>query len=60
MGQLTKSYNEQVQYYDEALQDYVKSYQYDHDNVETIRCQGRFEQAHEQTIKGLWVMRYGV
>jgi len=38
MGQLTKSYNEQVEYYSEALQDYVKSYEYDHDNVETIRC----------------------
>ncbi len=38
MGQLTKSYNEQVEYYNEALQDYVKSYEYDHDNVETIRC----------------------
>jgi tetratricopeptide (TPR) repeat protein len=38
MGQLTKSYNEQVEYYNEALHDYVKSYDYDHDNVETIRC----------------------
>ena len=37
MGQLTKSYNEQVEYYYEALHDYVKSYEYDHDNVETIR-----------------------
>jgi tetratricopeptide (TPR) repeat protein len=37
MGQLTKSYNEQVEYYNEALHDYVKSYEYDHDNVETIR-----------------------
>jgi len=38
MGQLTKSYNEQVEYYNEALRDYVKSYEYDHDNIETIRC----------------------
>jgi tetratricopeptide (TPR) repeat protein len=38
MGQLTKSYNEQVEYYNEALHDYVRSYGYDHDNVETIRC----------------------
>jgi tetratricopeptide (TPR) repeat protein len=37
MGQLTKSYNEQVEYYDEALHDYTKSYEYDHDNVEAIR-----------------------
>ncbi|HTB24122.1 MAG TPA: hypothetical protein VK711_02070 [Puia sp.] len=38
MGQLTKSYNEQVEYYNEALHDYVKSYEYDRDNMETIRC----------------------
>ncbi len=38
MGQLTKSYNEQVENYNEALQDYGKSYEYDNDNVETIRC----------------------
>jgi tetratricopeptide (TPR) repeat protein len=37
MGQLTRSYNEQVQYYDKALHDYVKSYEYDHDNEEAIR-----------------------
>ncbi len=38
MGQLTKSYNEQVEYYNEALHDYVKSYEYDRDNVEAIQC----------------------
>jgi tetratricopeptide (TPR) repeat protein len=37
MGQLTKSYNEQVEYYNEALHDYGKSYEYDHDNLETIQ-----------------------
>ncbi len=39
MGQLTKSYNEQVEYYNYALHDYAKSYEYDRDNMETIRCQ---------------------
>jgi len=38
MGQLTKSYNEQVEYYNDALHDYAKSYEYDRDNMETIRC----------------------
>ena len=38
MGQLTKSYNEQVEYYNDALHDYTKSYEYDRDNMETIRC----------------------
>jgi tetratricopeptide (TPR) repeat protein len=38
MGQLTKSYNEQVEYYNNALHDYAKSYEYDRDNMETIRC----------------------
>jgi tetratricopeptide (TPR) repeat protein len=38
MGQLTKSYNEQVEYYNDALRDYAKSYEYDRDNMETIRC----------------------
>jgi len=38
MGQQTKSYNELVEYYHEALNDYNKSYEYDHENTETIRC----------------------
>jgi len=38
MGQLTKSYNERVEYYNNALHDYAKSYEYDRDNMETIRC----------------------
>ncbi len=37
MGQLTKSYNEQVKNYDAALKDYARSYEYDNDNMETIR-----------------------
>jgi tetratricopeptide (TPR) repeat protein len=38
MGQLTKYYNEQVRNYNDALKDYTKSYEYDNDNLETIRC----------------------
>ena len=38
MGQLTRSYNEQVKNYNDALKDYAKSYEYDNDNMETIRC----------------------
>jgi hypothetical protein len=38
MGQQTKSYNEQIEYYHNALNDYTKSYEYDSDNLETIRC----------------------
>lgn len=37
MGQLTRSYNEQVKNYLDALKDYAKSYEYDNDNLETIR-----------------------
>ena len=37
MGQLTKSYNEQIENYNKALKDYAKSYEYDNNNVETIR-----------------------
>jgi tetratricopeptide (TPR) repeat protein len=38
LGQLTKSYNEQISNYNNALKDYTKSYEYDNDNLETIRC----------------------
>jgi tetratricopeptide (TPR) repeat protein len=38
LGQLTRSYNEQVKNYNDALKDYTKSYEYDSDNMETIRC----------------------
>ncbi|HEY4965509.1 MAG TPA: hypothetical protein VII28_03880 [Puia sp.] len=38
LGQLTRSYNEQVRNYHDALKDYAKSYEYDSDNMETIRC----------------------
>ena len=38
LGQLTRSYNEQVKNYHDALNDYTKSYEYDNDNMETIQC----------------------
>ena len=44
MGQLTKSYNEQVENYNDALRDYTKSYEYDNDNMETIRCRADFNE----------------
>ena len=51
MGQLTKSYNEQVRNYHDALDDYGKSYEYDNDNLETIRCRadlyGRMDRSAE-------------
>jgi hypothetical protein len=37
MGQLTKSYNKQVEYNHDALRDYSKSYEYDKDNMEAIQ-----------------------
>ena len=37
MGQLTRSYNEQVRNYNDALKDYNKSCEYDKDNMEAIR-----------------------
>ena len=38
LGQLTRSYNEQVRDYSDALKDYNKSYEYDNDNTEAIQC----------------------
>ncbi|MEJ0082411.1 MAG: tetratricopeptide repeat protein [Puia sp.] len=37
MGQLTRSYNEQIENYNKALKDYATSYGYDNNNIETIR-----------------------
>jgi tetratricopeptide (TPR) repeat protein len=37
MGQLTKSYNEQIENYNKAIKDYAKSYEYDNNNLEAIR-----------------------
>jgi len=53
MGQLTKSYNEQVKNYNNALQDYGKSYEYDNDNMETIRCRADLFRRMNRNIKAL-------
>ncbi|MBS1600852.1 MAG: hypothetical protein JST75_21710 [Bacteroidetes bacterium] len=53
MGQLTKSYNEQVKNYSDALQDYGKSYEYDNDNMETIRCRADLFRRMNKNIKAL-------
>ena len=53
MGQLTRSYNEQVKNYGDALQDYVKSYEYDNDNMETIRCRAELYQRMDRKIEAL-------
>ncbi len=37
MGRLTRSYNEQIENYNKALNDYAKSYKYDNNNIEAIR-----------------------
>ena len=53
MGQLTKSYNEQVRYYHEALDDYGKSYEYDNDNMETIRCRADLYKRMNRNVEAL-------
>src|SRR5450432_47622 len=53
MGQLTKSYNEQVRNYHEALKDYGKSYEYDNDNMETIRCRADLYRRMNRNVEAL-------
>jgi tetratricopeptide (TPR) repeat protein len=53
MGQLTKSYNEQVRYYQEALEDYGQSYQYDNDNIETIKCRADLYRRMNRNVEAL-------
>jgi len=52
MGQLTKSYNEQIEYYNEAIRDYDKSYEYDHDNVEAIRSRADLNRRMNDNKRG--------
>jgi tetratricopeptide (TPR) repeat protein len=40
IGELTKSHNEQIKSYAEAMKDYTKSYDLDNNNLETIRRRG--------------------
>jgi hypothetical protein len=53
MGQLTKSYNRQVEYYHDALIDYATSYDYDSDNMETVRCQADLYQRMDRNVGGV-------
>ncbi len=53
MGQLTKSYNEQVRNYNDALNDYAKSYEYDNDNMETIRCRADLYRRMNRNVEAL-------
>ena len=53
MGQLTKSYNEQVRNYNDALNDYAKSYEYDNDNMETIRCRADLYARMKRNVEAL-------
>jgi tetratricopeptide (TPR) repeat protein len=53
MGQLTKSYNEQVRNYNDALNDYAKSYEYDNDNMETIRCRADLYSRMNRNVEAL-------
>jgi hypothetical protein len=52
MGQVTKSYNRQVEYYHDALIDYATSYDYDSENMETIRCQADLYQRMDRNVGG--------
>ncbi len=53
MGQLTKSYNEQVKYYNDALSDYAKSYEYDNDNMEAIRDRADLYRRMNRNVEAL-------
>lgn len=53
IGQLTKSYNDQIRNYNDALEDYAKSYEYDNDNLETIRSRGDLYKRMNRIIEAL-------
>jgi|GEM_PF-1273222 len=53
MGQATKSYNEQIKNYNDALEDYVKSYEYDNDNMETIRSRADLYRRMNRNVEAL-------
>jgi tetratricopeptide (TPR) repeat protein len=53
IGQLTKSYNEQVRNYNDALHDYAKSYEYDNDNMETIRNRADLYRRMNRNVEAL-------
>jgi tetratricopeptide (TPR) repeat protein len=53
MGQLTRSHNEQIELYNKALQDYAKSYEYDNDNIETIRLRADLYSRMNRNVEAL-------
>ena len=53
MGQLTKSYNEQIELYNKALKDYTKSYEYDNNNIETIRLRADLYRRMKRNLEAL-------
>ncbi len=53
MGQLTKSYNEQIENYNRALKDYAKSYEYDNNNLETIRLRAELYRRMNKNVEAL-------
>jgi tetratricopeptide (TPR) repeat protein len=53
MGQLTKSYNEQVENYNKALKDYAKSIDYDNDNLEAIRLRADLYARMNRNVEAL-------
>jgi tetratricopeptide (TPR) repeat protein len=53
LGQLTGSRNEQIEDYSKALKDYAKSYEYDNDNLETIRLRADLYSRMNRNLEAL-------
>jgi tetratricopeptide (TPR) repeat protein len=53
IGQLTRSYNEQMKNYNDALKNYAKSYEYDNDNLETIRFRADLYRRMNRNVEAL-------
>jgi tetratricopeptide (TPR) repeat protein len=53
IGELTKSHNEQLKSYAEAMKDYTKSYDLDNNNLETIRRRGDLYERMGKNLEAL-------
>jgi tetratricopeptide (TPR) repeat protein len=53
IGQLTRSYNEQVENYNKALKDYAKSYEYDNNNIQAIRLRADLYRRMNRNLEAL-------
>ncbi|HEX4851790.1 MAG TPA: tetratricopeptide repeat protein, partial [Puia sp.] len=53
LGQQTRSYNEQIKNYSDALADYAKSYEYDNTNMETVRNRADLYRRMDRNIEAL-------